>query len=147
MANSVSARPAAALSGCAVLPPIEPARPTGKAKGEAHGATGVPVGLKKGNRRQSRGGRFSLLNTFVDYCQASLSAAEVKVWLALFRDTKVATGTACTGQADLGRRAGVDPRTVRRALVRLESKGLLEVVRRGRLRKGASVYRVRCQPP
>ncbi len=72
---------------------------------------------------------------------AGLTAAEAKVWLILFRDTKAATGTARTGQADLARRAGLKPRTVRYALVSLEGKGMVRVVRRGRLRR-PSVYRV-----
>jgi hypothetical protein len=89
-----------------------------------------------------RGERFAVLNTFTDFSLAGLTGAEAKVWLILFRDTK-ATGTARTGQADIARRAGIDPRTVRRVLVKLEAKGLVQVVRRGRLNAGPSVYRVK----
>jgi hypothetical protein len=106
-----------------------------------------PPALRRGGRRPGRGARFAVLNAFVDFALAEVTGAEVRVWLILFRDTKVATGTARTGQADLARRAGVGVRTVRRALMALEQKALIQVVHRGRLRTGASVYRVRAQPP
>ncbi|MFM8274523.1 MAG: helix-turn-helix domain-containing protein, partial [Gemmata sp.] len=70
-----------------------------------------------------------------------LTPAESLVWLVLFRDTK-GTGTARTAQADIARRAGLDVRTVRRAVASLDTKGLLQTVRRGRLNAGPSTYRV-----
>ncbi len=88
-----------------------------------------------------RGERFGALNTFTDCTLCGLTGAEVKVWLILFRDTKK-TGTARTGQADIGRRAGIDVRTVRRILAKLGATGLVKVVRRGKLNGGPSVYRV-----
>ena len=60
----------------------------------------------------------------------------------LFRGTKP-DGIARTGQVDIARRAGINERTVRRAIRRLEKRGLLVVVRRGGLSKGPSAYRVR----
>ncbi|HEX4612741.1 MAG TPA: hypothetical protein VH092_31390, partial [Urbifossiella sp.] len=105
-------------------------------------ATDTPAPSAKPARRGRQGERFAALNAFADAGLAGLSGAEVKVWLILFRDTKAATGTARTGQADIGRRAGLEPRTVRRALVSLEAKGRVTIVRRGRLNAGASVYRV-----
>lgn len=95
----------------------------------------------KPNRRAARSERFATLNAFADFGLAALTGAEVKVWLILFRDTK-GTGTARTGQADIGRRAGIDARTVRRALTSLEAKGMVQVLHRGRLNVGPSVYRV-----
>ena len=89
-----------------------------------------------------RGERFALLNVFTDCALADLTGAETKVWLILFRDAKAATGTARTGQADIARRAGLEPRTVRRALASLQAKGMVSVVRRGRLNAGPSTYRV-----
>jgi len=83
-----------------------------------------------------------VLNAFTDSALADLTGAEVKVWLILFRDAKAATGTARTGQTDIARRAGLEPRTVRRALASLEAKGMVRVVHRGRLNAGPSVYRV-----
>jgi DNA-binding GntR family transcriptional regulator len=60
----------------------------------------------------------------------------------LFRDTKAATGTARTGQADIARRAGLSRRGVQVALDKLAAKGLVRLVRRGRLNAGPSTYRV-----
>ncbi len=96
----------------------------------------------KPKRRSGRGERFAVLNAFTDCALADLTGAEAKVWLILFRDTKATTGTARTGQADIARRAGLEPRTVRRALASLEAKGMVRVVHRGRLNAGPSVYRV-----
>lgn len=96
----------------------------------------------KPKRRSGRGERFAVLNAFTDCALADLTGAETKVWLILFRDAKAATGTARTGQADIARRAGLEPRTVRRALASLEAKGMVRVVHRGRLNAGPSVYRV-----
>jgi hypothetical protein len=71
-----------------------------------------------------------------------VARAELAVWMVLWRDTKP-NGLAQTGQADIARRAGVSDRAVRDALRGLALKGLLRVVRRGRIGRGASVYRVR----
>lgn len=118
----------------AVLRPDEeeeagPPPPAGKAP------TGEP-------KRRTRSGRFAELNAFADFGLAGLTGAETKVWLILFRDVKAATGTARTGQADIARRAGLKPRSVRYALASLEAKGMVRVVHRGRLNAGPSVYRV-----
>ncbi len=86
-------------------------------------------------------GRFHDINTFADFSMASLDRAEIAVWLLLWRDTK--DGTARTSQADLARRAGINDRSVRRAIVSLKGKRLLTVVHRGGLHRGLSVYCVR----
>ena len=99
-----------------------------------------PKTAKKPARRRTE--RFAVLNTFTDRALAALTGGEAKVWLILYRDTKAATGTARTGQTDIARRAGLEPRTVRRALATLEAKGMVRVVWRGRLNVGPSVYRV-----
>lgn len=91
---------------------------------------------------RSRSARFAVLNAFADFGLAGLTGAETKVWLILFRDTKAATGTAHTGQADIARRAGLKPRMVRYAVASLEAKGMVRVVRRGRLNAGPSICRV-----
>lgn len=88
------------------------------------------------------GGRFAVLNHFVDVTLRSIDPAATVVWLVLFRDTKP-DGLARASQADLARRLGRSVRTVYSALRQLEARGLLVVVRRGRLNTGASVYRVR----
>jgi biotin operon repressor len=92
-------------------------------------------------RSGRRGERFAILNAFADVSLAMLTGAEVKVWLILFRDTKAATGTARTGQVDIARRAGLSSRAVKGAVRSLKAKGLLTVVRRGRLNAGPSTYR------
>ncbi len=116
------------LAGCQVLPPIARHEPSPK-------PDSMPS--RRGERRSDR---FSVLNHFVDFSLGSLKRAEIVVWMILFRDTK--NGVARTSQADIARRAGTSDRTVRTALGRLESLGLLEIVRRGGFRKGVSSYRV-----
>lgn len=96
----------------------------------------------KPTRRTKRGERFAVLNAFADCSLESLTGSEVKVWLILFRDTKAATGTARTGQADLARRAGLSRRGVQIALARLAAKGLITILRRGKLNAGPSTCRV-----
>ena len=93
-------------------------------------------------KRKVTGQRFALLNAVVDFDLAALTGAEAKVWLVLFRDTKVKTDTARTGQEDIARRAGLSARGVRKALVKLQAKGLVRVARRGRLNAGPSHYRL-----
>jgi DNA-binding transcriptional ArsR family regulator len=97
-----------------------------------------------GRAKGKRGERFVVLNAFVDFTLADLSRAEIAVWLILFRDTR--DGTARTGYDDLARRAGLNRRNVGRALRSLERRGLVQVVHRGGLRRGASRYRVRGLP-
>ena len=65
------------------------------------------------------------------------------VWLVLYRDT--CNGTARTSQADAAHRAGVNERTVRRAIKGLVKKGLLVVEKQGGLNRGPSRYRVTSQ--
>lgn len=99
-------------------------------------------GKSKPNGHRQAGARFQSVNAFLDVTAKDLDRAELLVWLLLWRDTKP-DGLARTSQADMARRAGVSDRTVRRALRRLDRLGLLVVVRRGALRGGPSVYRVR----
>ena len=126
-----------ALPGCSVLPPMPPAtngrhRPaaltkiTNKAKGKA-------------------GERFRVLNAFIDFTLSDLDRGEAVVWLILFRDTR--DGVATTSQKSIARRAGISDRAVRKALGRLNDKGLVKIVRRGRIGAGASTYRIRALPP
>jgi hypothetical protein len=96
---------------------------------------------KKAKGKRTAAGRFHTLNAFVDFTAKDLGRAELLTWLVLFRDCR--DGLARTLQADIARRAGVNRRTVYRALRRLEQRGLIRVVRRGRLGDGPSVYRLR----
>jgi len=102
-------------------------------------------GKAKGKPAQRKGDRFAVLNTFADFTLSALTRAEIAVWLLLWRDTKP-DGTAQTSQADLARRAGANPSTVKRAVAALVKAGLLAVVYRGSLRRGPSAYRVRPLP-
>jgi DNA-binding MarR family transcriptional regulator len=95
---------------------------------------------RKTNQRQSRL-RFEILNAFVDNGMVGLSRAELAVWLILYRDTKP-DGTARASLADLARRGGMDRRTASRAVGRLVRRKMLQVIRRGGLNRGPSVYRV-----
>jgi hypothetical protein len=117
-----------------ILPPDAVFRPD-------HEETAPPALAAKPKRR-SRSERFAVLNAFADFGLAGLTGAEAKVWLILFRDAKAATGTARTGQADIARRAGLSRRGVQVALDKLTAKGLVALVRRGRLNAGPSTYRI-----
>lgn len=86
------------------------------------------------------GGRFAVLNAFIDTALRDLTRAEAAVWLVLYRDTR--DGVARTGQTDIARRAGVSVRAVRTALGRLVRASLVEVVRKGGRGSGAASYRV-----
>jgi DNA-binding MarR family transcriptional regulator len=116
-----------------ILPPDAVLRP------DDHEEAAPPAPAAK---RRSRSERFTMLNAFADFGLAGLTGAETKVWLILFRDAKAATGTARTGQADIARRAGLSRRGVQVALDKLTAKGLVILVRRGRLNAGPSTYRV-----
>lgn len=102
-------------------------------------------GKAKGSARNATAGRFAVVNAFVDATMADLTPAERSCWLVLWRDTKPG-GLARTSQASIAKRAGISERAVRAALRGLERRGLLRVVRRGRLGQGASAYRVYATP-
>jgi hypothetical protein len=103
-------------------------------------------GKPAGKRTKHSSSRFASINAFIDATMAGLSRTEIAVWLILWRDTKP-EGTVRTSQADMARRSGVDTRTVRRALTRLNEAGLLTKVYAGGLNRGPSVYRVHAVPP
>jgi hypothetical protein len=100
----------------------------------------TPTAGRKTSKRRSQL-RFEILNAFVDYGLIGLSRAELAVWLILYRDTK-RDGTARASLADLARRAGIDRQTARRAVGRLASRKMLQVIRPGGLNRGPSVYHV-----
>lgn len=131
------------LPGCSVLPPMDSSK---GGKRPTSGNQEKAPRKEKPNRRKT-GDRFAVFNTFADFTVRDLSRAEIAVWLLLWRDTR--EGTARTSQVDLARRAGMDPSTVKRAVKRLEKRGLLTVVFRGDLWQGPSRYAVhpRSQPP
>ena len=100
-----------------------------------------PKPAKKTTKRTSAL-RFEMLNAFADSGTQGLSRAEIVVWLILFRDTKGNDSTARTSLADLARRGGMDRKTASRAIGKLESRRMLQVIKRGGLNLGPSVFRV-----
>lgn len=121
-----------------VLPPLMAGVGSNRATTQPARRTG---GRTHARRRQRHCGRFAVLNGFVDASMGTLPRAAALVWVCLWRDTRP-DGLARTAVADLARRVGVDRSTVLRALPLLVERGLLEVVRRGGLGRGVSVYRV-----
>jgi len=134
------------LPGCTVLPPMDP--PTGRPPAPA-GHQGDRSKAKHPKdtppARRKTAGRFAVLNAFVDFTLAGLNRNEIAVWLVLYRDTK--DGTARTGQADIARRAGISPRSVRRGIEGLREKGLVKRTYQGGIGRGASAYRIHPLPP
>ena len=123
----------------AVLPPLV----TGDAdKGVQTRTADRKPGRTYARRRQRHYGRFAALNGFVDGVMGTLPRAAALVWVCLWRDTKP-DGLARTSVADLARRVGGDRSTVIRALRLLVERGRLDVVQRGGLGRGVSVYRVK----
>jgi DNA-binding MarR family transcriptional regulator len=105
-------------------------------------SSGTPTTAGRKTTRRRSAQRFEVLNAFVDGGMADLSRAELAVWLCLFRDTRQPDSIARTAVKDIARRAGIDRRTVLRALKQLEARRMLQVVRRGGLNRGPSSYRV-----
>lgn len=90
--------------------------------------------------RRKGAGRFAVFNPFCDRTMRDLTGSELRVWMLLWRDCR--DGVSRTGQTDIARRAGVNVKTVKRALVALISRGLVKVIERGNLRRGPSTYKV-----
>jgi predicted transcriptional regulator len=115
-------------------PPMEPSLPAPSSRSDQGMAKQPPTA------KHNSGERFAVLNQFVDFTLATLSRAELAVWLVLYRDTR--DGTATTSYDDLARRVGCNRRNVGRALKRLIALGLVRVEHQGGLGRGASRYRV-----
>ena len=121
------------LQGSEVLAPMPTdARPVGNAD---HGRK------VKGKPKVRQ--RFRMLNTFVDRTMATILRSDALVWIVLFRDAR--GDTTRVAQAYIANRAGLCRRTVGTAIKRLERAGLLDVVYRGGLNCGLSVYRIRAE--
>jgi hypothetical protein len=103
-------------------------------------ANGMPTTARWTTKRRSSL-RFEILNAFVDGGMLDLTRAELAVWLILYRDTKT-DGTARVSLDNLAHRGGMDRQTASRALGRLAKRKMLQVLRRGGLNRGPSVYRV-----
>ena len=112
---------------------------------DAQGGHGGKSG--KTPRRDSGriGRRFAMLNTFVDGTLATLPRTDALVWVVLFRDVR--GETAKSAQTYIAKRSGLGKRTVGMAIKRLERAGLVDVVHRGGLNRGLSIYRIRPLAP
>ncbi len=110
-------------------PPIEP--PPERAQRES---------AAKGNRKSA--GRFAVLNSFVDRGARTVDTTAVAVWLVLYREVQP-DGTATVSHARIAERLGINRLTVTRAVGRLETAGLVRVVRQGGWQRGPSTYRIR----
>jgi hypothetical protein len=122
-------QPPTKLTGCSVLPPMEAKVKTG------------PSITSTSMKSRKAADRFGVINGFVDCSLADLSRAELATWLVLWRDTKK-SGTARTGATDIARRIGASKRAVLDALAKLQKKGLADVLYRGGINRGVSVYQV-----
>lgn len=98
-------------------------------------------------RPQKRhGGRFEVLNQFVDESAKSLSTTDQAVWLVLYRETK-SNGTASVSHQQIADKTGVSRRTAIRSVAELVKAGLAEVVNRGSSEGNTpSTYRVYGRP-
>lgn len=127
------------LTGSQVLPPMEPTPKSAPKPPTSKPATSKPKAST--TAKPVKGERFKMLNKFVDYDMASLTGAETRVWLKLFRDTKQ-DGIARTGMSDIATRTGLSRRHVMEAVKKLVAKKRIEVVSVGTFYSGPSEYRV-----
>ena len=89
----------------------------------------------------AKGDRWAMLNTMVDLAIRDLTAAEIKVWLVLFRDVR--SGLARTSMADIARRAGLEPRSAKRAMRSLEARRLVKIVAHGTIDGKPNTYQLK----
>ena len=110
---------------------------------------GKPPGRPKPATRQ--GDRFAPLNALVDGGHlAKLTPRELKVWIALYRHAKP-DGTVTVSGTRLGELAGIEREHASRTTKRLERRGYIECVTRGRTlgergERTANVFRILTPP-
>ncbi len=107
---------------------------------------GVVVSDNPPEHRRSGGGgairaRFALFNALVDKAMRDMTRGELVVWLVLYRHAD-AVGEATAAVADIARRGGCNPGTVKRGLVGLQRAGLVTRIKRGTLAGGPSRWRL-----
>jgi len=106
------------------------------AKAAAKETTTIPKGKPKSTR-------FEPINSFVDGPMRDLNGNDVKIWVALWRDTKP-NGFAQISQSQIARLSGVSVDTVYRGMKRLSAAGLVRVIRKGNNLTGEStLYQVK----
>ncbi|WP_417735859.1 winged helix-turn-helix transcriptional regulator [Rosistilla oblonga] len=118
------------LSGAGRLPPMV-SRPPIEAKANSK---------RRNEPNRKTADRFKVLNAFIDSTMGRLSRSEIAVWMILYRDTR--DGTVRTSQANIARRAGMSVRSVKVAIKKMTSAGLVRVVFQGGLNRGPSRYQV-----
>jgi hypothetical protein len=96
---------------------------------------------KANKQTATKGDKWIVLNAWVDVSIRDLSRAEIVTWLILFRDER--EGISKTSQTDIARRGGLSSRSVATAVSSLLKKRLIKLIRRGGLRQGPSVYKVK----
>ena len=89
--------------------------------------------------------RFRVLNQFVDQTLQRLTRSDIAAWLILYRDTQP-DGTVRTSLNQIAERGGMSRRAAIDAVNRLSRSRLIQVVRKGGLSIGPTVYRVRPTP-
>jgi Helix-turn-helix domain len=125
------------LVGDAVLPPVNPVGAAEKKRSKKN----ANAGEENEAKMKYAGSRFKMMNAFVDATACSLSRAPFAVWVVLYREAYY--DIACVGQESIAKRAGVNVRTVRRAIGTLKAKGLLDVIEKGRPGFRPNKYRIR----
>ena len=93
--------------------------------------------VKKGN-----GGRWRLLNNWVDFGQHYFSTAECAVWLTIFRLSDGTTNTVKFGVRDLADRAGVSKNTADSAVRKFVEEGVLVCIKKSSWKGVPSIYRL-----
>lgn len=86
-----------------------------------------------------------LLNRFLDATARNLHPSAALVWVQLLRDERA--GTARTAVADLARRCGLSPRSIKRHLAVLKARDLLQVVEPGARGIAPTTYRLHATKP
>lgn len=118
-------------------PPIRRPKPAAAVK------TDVPIARRKKKDRKPHGGRWEILNHFVDHQMSELTPTQRAVWFCIFRDEK--NGITKTGQSDIARRCSLSRESVNRAISQLEARGLIKTLRQGGMNRGMSWYQIQAE--
>lgn len=99
------------------------------------------LGSRDDGRRKGRlWKKIKALNNFIDTAGPFLPPLDRYLWLVLFRHAT--DGLVKRSHGRLAQDLDCSERTIRRAMDRLEERGLVRVVERGGLRVGASTFRL-----
>jgi hypothetical protein len=120
----------------AETPARKPQKPLGR-----QGAGDGPSTRQRQQAGGSDAGRWHTLNAFVDGMMSQCTEAEVRVWLAIYREVKPG-GLARIGMGQISKVAGIERRSVVRAMDALKRRGVVEVVTRGTINGTPNAYRL-----